>query len=93
MKMKVNLVAIHYDTDYRDGGWTYFTKACANNLHVVLSMSPGDELRERCRNFPGLVNKTYINWIFPWPDQALHAVSQSFIDNVSGYYKINYLCN
>eukprot|EP00102_Acyrthosiphon_pisum_P015188 XP_008185630.2 PREDICTED: dynein heavy chain 10, axonemal [Acyrthosiphon pisum] len=65
----------------KDGGWTYFTKTCVNNLHVVLSMSPGDELRERCRNFPGLVNKTYINWIFPWPEQALHAVSESFINN------------
>lgn len=64
---------------------------CVNNLHVVLSMSPGDELRERCRNFPGLVNKTYINWIFPWPDQALLAVAQSFINKVGDIYKLNNL--
>lgn len=66
----------------RDACWTYFLKQCVNNLHVVLSMSPGDELRTRCRNFPGLVNKTYINWIFPWPEQALYAVAKSFIDRV-----------
>jgi len=51
-------------------------------------MSPGDELRERCRNFPGLVNKTYINWIFPWPEQALHAVSESFINDVGNIYNL-----
>lgn len=87
------MVANYYYTDCRDGGWTYFLKTCINNLHVVLSMSPGDELRERCRNFPGLVNKTYINWIFPWPDQALFAVAQSFINKVSDTYKLNILYN
>lgn len=45
-------------------------------------MLPGDELRMRCRNFPGLVNKTYINWIFDWPEQALYAVAQFLISNV-----------
>jgi len=89
--MKINFVAIYYDTDYRDGGWNYFLKTCVNNLHVVLSMSPGDELRERCRNFPGLVNKTYINWIFPWPEQALHAVAESFINKVGDIYNLNNL--
>lgn len=45
-------------------------------------MTPGEELRMRCRNFPGLVNKTYINWIFPWPEQALYAVANTFISKV-----------
>jgi len=85
------MVVNYYYTDCRDGGWTYFLKTCTNNLHVVLSMSPGDELRERCRNFPGLVNKTYIDWIFPWPDQALLAVAQSFINQVCDTYKLNIL--
>ena len=35
--------------------WQYFVSKCANNLHLVLAMSPvGDTLRTRCRNFPGL---------------------------------------
>ena len=41
----------------RESIWQYFVNKCANNLHVVLAMSPvGDTLRTRCRNFPG---KTY----------------------------------
>lgn len=60
--------------------WTYFKKKCCDNLHVVLSMSPaGDALRTRCRNFPGLVNNTTIDWVFAWPDQALYAVAKVFL--------------
>lgn len=43
-------------------------------------MSPvGDVLRNRCRSFPGLVGSTTIDWIFPWPDQALLAVAKVFL--------------
>ncbi|XP_048858906.1 dynein axonemal heavy chain 10 [Brienomyrus brachyistius] len=60
--------------------WQYFVNKSANNLHIVLGMSPvGDTLRTRCRNFPGLVNNTGIDWFLPWPPQALHAVAQSFL--------------
>ena len=38
----------------KEGLWQYFVNKSANNLHVVLGMSPvGDTLRTRCRNFPG----------------------------------------
>lgn len=51
------------------------------NLHVCLTMSPtGDALRNRCRNFPGLVNNTYIDWFQPWPKQALFAVATVFFN-------------
>jgi len=33
----------------------------------------------RCRNFPGMVNNTSIDWLFPWPDQALLAVATELI--------------
>lgn len=43
-------------------------------------MSPsGDSLRNRCRSFPGLVGSTSIDWVFPWPDQALFAVANTFL--------------
>ena len=36
--------------------WQYFVDKSANNLHIVLCMSPvGDTLRMRCKNFPGLI--------------------------------------
>uniref|UniRef100_A0A8D0HBM0 Dynein axonemal heavy chain 10 n=1 Tax=Sphenodon punctatus TaxID=8508 RepID=A0A8D0HBM0_SPHPU len=60
--------------------WQYFVNKSANNLHIVLGMSPvGDTLRTRCRNFPGLVNNTGIDWFLPWPPQALYAVAKCFL--------------
>ncbi|NWH62016.1 DYH10 protein, partial [Geococcyx californianus] len=62
--------------------WRYFVNKCASNLHIVLGMSPvGESLRTWCRNFPGLVNNTGIDWFLPWPRQALYAVAESFIGN------------
>ena len=43
-------------------------------------MSPaGDTLRLRCRNFPGLLSSTTIDWFFPWPEEALKSVSTHYI--------------
>ncbi|XP_030756931.1 dynein heavy chain 10, axonemal [Sitophilus oryzae] len=64
----------------KDSVWQYFINQCINNLHVVLSMSPtSDVLSKRCRNFPGLVNNSTIDWLFPWPLQALFAVASVFL--------------
>ncbi|XP_063229306.1 dynein axonemal heavy chain 10 [Bacillus rossius redtenbacheri] len=64
----------------KDAVWQFFIDTCTDNLHVVLAMSPmGDALRERCRNFPGLVNNTCVNWFFPWPEEALVAVAKEFL--------------
>nr|XP_038946048.1 dynein axonemal heavy chain 10 isoform X3 [Rattus norvegicus] len=68
----------------KESVWQFFVNKSANNLHIVLGMSPvGDTLRTRCRNFPGLVNNTGIDWFMPWPPQALHAVAKSFLGNNS----------
>lgn len=67
--------------------WAYFEKTCIGNLRIALSMNPaGDLLRIRCRNYPGLVNSTTIDWMFPWPDQALMAVANVTLRDVR--YKI-----
>ncbi|XP_037820573.1 dynein heavy chain 10, axonemal isoform X1 [Lucilia sericata] len=64
----------------KDSVWSYFLATCAQNMHVVMCMSPaGDALRNRCRNFPGLIGSTYIDWVFPWPEQALSAVAKLFL--------------
>ncbi|XP_013358995.1 PREDICTED: dynein heavy chain 10, axonemal isoform X2 [Chinchilla lanigera] len=68
----------------KESVWQYFVNKSANNLHIVLGMSPvGDTLRTRCRNFPGLVNNTGIDWFMPWPPQALNAVARSFLGDNS----------
>jgi len=52
----------------KDDLYNYFLEKVRDNLHIVLSLSPaGDALRIRCRNFPGLVSNTNIDWFFPWP--------------------------
>ena len=64
----------------KEAAWNYFVDRCRNNLHVVLGMSPvGDTLRTRCRNFPGMVNNTVIDWFQPWPEDALTSVANRFL--------------
>ena len=67
----------------RESVWSYFVKKSASNLHIVLCMSPiGELLKTRCRNFPGLVNNTSIDWFTAWPKQALQAVASQFLAEV-----------
>lgn len=63
-----------------DNLWTYYVNKCRGNLHIVLAMSPsGSKLRIRCRNFPGMVSNTVIDWFFPWPNDALEKVADFFL--------------
>ena len=63
--------------------WAYFVKRARENLHIILAMSPaGETLRMRCRNFPGLVSNTTIDWFFPWPLEALTDVAKHFLEEV-----------
>jgi len=64
--------------------WNFVTDILRNNLHVVLCMSPaGETLRIRCRNFPGLVSNTTIDWFFPWPSKALTMVAEVQLSNAN----------
>jgi dynein heavy chain, axonemal len=60
--------------------WNYFVEKTRNNLHIVLAMSPaGSTLRIRCRNFPGLISSTSIDWFFNWPKEALVSVADFYL--------------
>ena len=66
-----------------DSLWAYYVTKCRNNMHIVLAMSPsGDKLRIRCRNFPGLISASVIDWFFPWPEDALQKVAEFFLADV-----------
>lgn len=68
---------------FRESVWSYFVKTSLQNLRIALSMSPsGDLLRTRCRSYPGLVNSTTIDWMFPWPEQALVSVANVTLRDV-----------
>jgi dynein heavy chain len=63
--------------------WNYFVNRARENLHIMLCMSPaGETLKIRARSFPGLVNNSYIDWFFPWPQEALTAVATHFVKDV-----------
>jgi len=61
----------------------YFVERVRANLHIVLAMSPvGDKLRNRLRMFPSLVNCCTIDWINPWPEDALLSVAKMSLENL-----------
>ena len=58
----------------------YFLEKTKQHLHIILAMSPiGNTLRERLRNFPSLVNCCTFDWFTTWPDDALEAVAERFL--------------
>ena len=53
----------------------FFTRV-QNNFHIMFLMSKtGDNLRNYCRMYPGLVNNTTMIWFMPWPNEALVEVA------------------
>jgi dynein heavy chain len=58
----------------------YFIEKTKTHLHIILAMSPiGSLLRERLRNFPSLVNCCTFDWFTRWPEEALQAVAERFL--------------
>jgi dynein heavy chain len=63
--------------DNRDQIYAYFVQICRENLHITLAFSPvGDQFRNRCRQFPSIINCCTIDWYNPWPAEALYSVAQ-----------------
>jgi dynein heavy chain len=70
--------------------YNYFLEKVKDNLHIILAMSPaGDTLRIRCRNFPGLISSTSIDWFFTWPEEALVSVANYLLE--VKFFNNNYL--
>ena len=45
-------------------------------MHIVLAFSPvGDKFRDRCRQFPSIINCCTIDWYNLWPTEALYSVA------------------
>lgn len=60
----------------RDEIYSYFVSQCRERLHIVLAFSPvGDQFRNRCRQFPSIINCCTIDWYNAWPAEALFSVS------------------
>ena len=53
----------------KDGVYQYFVATVRDSLHVVLSFSPvGSSFRNRCIQFPSIINCCTIDWFNVWPD-------------------------
>ncbi|KAK2577836.1 hypothetical protein KPH14_001102, partial [Odynerus spinipes] len=60
-----------------------FVQIAREQLHIVVAMSPiGDGFRNRIRKFPALVNCCTIDWLQPWPEDALIAVATRFLAEI-----------
>lgn len=63
--------------------FNFFVQIVREQLHIVVAMSPiGDGFRNRIRKFPALVNCCTIDWLQPWPDDALLAVATKFLEKI-----------
>jgi len=63
--------------DARDVIYQHFVQLVRENLHIVLTFSPvGEKLRNRCRQFPSVINCCTLDWFDRWPEEALHSVAE-----------------
>ncbi|XP_067216276.1 dynein axonemal heavy chain 7 [Linepithema humile] len=63
--------------------FNFFVQTVREHLHIVVTMSPiGDSFRTRIRKFPALVNCCTIDWLQPWPEDALLAVATKFLGEI-----------
>ena len=63
--------------DSRDVLLKHFISLVRENLHIVLAFSPvGEKLRNRCRQFPSIINCCTIDWFEKWPNEALFSVAE-----------------
>jgi dynein heavy chain 2 len=63
--------------------FSYFTSRVRLNLHVVLSMDPGNtEFKMRCESNPGLFNHCSIQWMDQWSMEGLTAVPNALLKEV-----------
>lgn len=46
---------------------------------MILMSKTGENLRNYCRMYPGLVNNTTMIWFMPWPEQALVEVANRYL--------------
>lgn len=63
--------------------FNFFVQVVRDQLHIVVAMSPiGESFRTRIRKFPALVNCCTIDWLQPWPEDALLAVATKFLGEI-----------
>lgn len=67
------------DDDDEQALWKQFLTNCNENLHIALLMKPNAAFRVYCRQYPGLIGSTTINYMHPWSEQVLNKVANVFL--------------
>merc|ERR1719316_227870 len=61
--------------------YAYFLDRLKDNLHIVFCFSPVNaKFPIRAQKFPAVFSNVNINWFLPWPEEALIAVSSTFLE-------------
>ena len=80
---KITTAMLQFSKDQRKEPYAQYVDRVRANMHIVLAMSPvGDQLRNRIRMFPSLVNCCTVDWIKPWPEDALSSVAKIFLESL-----------
>jgi len=67
----------------KDGVYQYFVSTVRDSLHIILSFSPvGSSFRNRCIQFPSIINCCTIDWFNVWPDDALKSVAGRYLKQI-----------
>ncbi len=68
----------------KDGVYQYFVGNVRKKLRIVLCFSPvGEGFRNRCRQFPSIINCCTIDWFNTWPVEALISVAERFLNELN----------
>lgn len=59
--------------------WAEFLSNCNENIHLILVMEPNGAFRVRCRQYPGFIGTTTIDYMQPWQEQVLIKVANVFL--------------
>ena len=60
--------------------FSLFVQRLKENLHLILAMSPTSEkFKKDIAKYPALLNCCTVNWVNPWPNDALNFVSKQYL--------------
>ena len=69
--------------DTPDNCWEFYLESIRKNFHLCICFSPThDKFRDRCRQFPALINSTSFDFFHPWQHEALVAVAERLLADV-----------
>ena len=67
----------------KDGVYQFFVSTIRDSLHIILCFSPvGSSFRNRCIQFPSIINCCTIDWFNIWPDDALNSVAERYLKTI-----------